>query len=403
MLRGLLLVFTLAAFPSRLPAAEPALKPVRVAYFAGWSVHDRNYQPADIPADLITHVNYAFAKISDAGEVALDDRAAAVEKSYPDDPSNLPAEGRGAFRQLRLLKQKHPHLKTLISVGGWTQSGKFSDVAATPEAREKFAASAVAFIVKHGFDGVDIDWEYPGGGGLAGNKSRKEDRQNFNLLLEALRRSLDARGKTDGGVHYLLTIAAPGGMRQIKQIEPDKIQAQVDWINIMAYDFAGSWSQRTGHHAALYPPKDATPDQRSHCADAAVAAYLQAGVPAEKLVLGVPFFGHGWAGVAAGNSNGFNQPHGPKPPKGKYGTGIFEYRELASNPPAGAARFFDSEAKVPWLFSPESGIFITYDDPQSLAIKASYVKEHKLRGVMIWELSGDSPDHALLKALAEKP
>src|SRR5205823_5679300 len=111
---------------------------------------------------------------------------------------------------LQKLKQKHPHLKTLISVGGWTLSGPFSDAALTEKSRSKLAKSCVAFMLRYGFDGVDIDWEYPGGGGLPGNKSRVEDRQNFTLLLAELRRQLDEQGKGDKK-HYLLTIAAPCG------------------------------------------------------------------------------------------------------------------------------------------------------------------------------------------------
>jgi chitinase len=380
----------------------PAKTGILVGYFPEWSVYDRNYHPADIPADLLTHVNYAFAKISDVGEVQVFDRFAAMEKNYPGDPTDLPADGHGAFRQLRVLKEKHPHLKSLISIGGWTLSGKFSDIAATAEAREKFAVSAVAFMRRHGFDGIDIDWEYPGGGGLAGNKSRKEDKQNFTLLLESLRGELSLWGKRDGGKHYLLTIAAPGGPQQIARIEPGKFHQHLDWINIMAYDFAGPWSERTAHHAALFPPKDANAEQRALCADAAVKAYLDAGVPAEKLVLGVPFFGHGWAGVPANDANGMNQPHGPKPPTAKFGEGQFDYRELASKPPAGAVRFFDPVAKSPWLFESKTGVVITFEDPESLALKAAYVRDRKLGGVMIWELSADSPDHALLNALAKR-
>ncbi len=387
-------------FATRSHAADSKAKtPVIVGYFAEWSVYDRNFHPADIAADLLTHVNYAFAKISDAGEVEVFDRYAAMEKTYPGDPADLPADGHGAFRQLRVLKEKHPHLKTLISIGGWTLSGKFSDIASTPEAREKFSKSAVAFMVRHGFDGVDIDWEYPGGGGLAGNKSRKEDTQNFTLLLDSLRKELDARGKADGGKHYLLAIAAPGGPQQISKIDPGKFQKSLDWINIMAYDFAGSWSQKTAHHAALFPPKDADAEQKKLCGDAAVKAFLDAGVPPGKLVLGVPFFGHGWSGVAAGDRNGFNQSHANKPPKARFEAGYFEYRELTAKPPADSQRFFDDAAKSPWYFSPKTGVFVTFEDPKSLSIKAAYVRERKLAGLMIWELSADSPDHSLLKAL----
>src|SRR5262249_14122871 len=160
-----------------------------------------------IPAAKLTHVNYAFAKIGPTGECALFDSYAAIDKFYPGDKWDA-GFLRGNFHQLQILKQKHPHLKTLISVGGWTLSGPFSDVALTPASRSKFAKSCVAFATKYGFNGVDIDWEYPVGGGLEGNKTRPEDKANYTLLLAELRQELDSQGKKDNK-HYLLTIAAP--------------------------------------------------------------------------------------------------------------------------------------------------------------------------------------------------
>lgn len=156
-------------------AKPPAPAPRLVGYFAEWA-DGRGYHVADIPADKLTHVNYAFAVIRD-GQCAARGRAA---------PEH--------FAQLRALKQKHPHLRTLISVGGWADSGPFSDAALTEASRSKFARSCAAFAATNGFDGVDIDWEYPGGGGLEKDKGRPEDTRNFTLLLAELRRALDDQG-----------------------------------------------------------------------------------------------------------------------------------------------------------------------------------------------------------------
>ena len=218
---------------------------------------------------------------------------------------------RGNFHQLQILKKKHPHLKTLISVGGWTQSGRFSDAALTEASRGKFARSCVAFLTRYGFDGVDVNWEYPCGGGMEGNKSRPADRENFTLLLAELRQQLDARGKADGR-HYLLTFAAPTGPKMIEGIELAKAGALVDWVNLMTYDFHGGWSPITNFNAPLYAsstdPSDEISRKRLNV-DAAVRAYRDGGVPEVKIVVGVPFYGRGWGGVKNVN-DGLYQPHG---------------------------------------------------------------------------------------------
>ena len=131
-----------------------------VAYYIEWGIYGRNYQPADMPLDSITHVNYAFANIGSDGRIAIGDPYAATEKLYPGDTWDQPYAG--TYNQLNnVLRAQHPHIKTLISVGGWTWSGKFSDVALTEESRSVFAESCLDFIRTYNFDGVDIDWEYP--------------------------------------------------------------------------------------------------------------------------------------------------------------------------------------------------------------------------------------------------
>ena len=185
----LLLLATLAA-------PEPRV----VAYYPEWAVYARKFDVASIPAAKLTHLVYAFARI-EGGEVNLFDSYAAIDKAYPGDTWDKGVL-RGNFNQLMKLKAKHKHLKTLIAIGGWTLSSPFSDAALTPASREKLAKSAVAFMLKYGFDGIDLDWEYPVGGGLAGNKNRPEDKANYPLLCAAIRKELDARKKGE-----LLTVA----------------------------------------------------------------------------------------------------------------------------------------------------------------------------------------------------
>jgi GH18 family chitinase/predicted carbohydrate-binding protein with CBM5 and CBM33 domain len=376
--------------------------PKIVGYFVEWGIYGRNYNVTDIPADKLNVINYAFADISPAGEVVIYDRWAAVEKAFPGDSwEQMP---RGNYNQLRKLKEKHPHLVTMISVGGWTLSGRFSDVALTAESREKFARSAVAFILEHGFDGVDIDWEYPVGGGLESNKVRPEDKRNYTLLLRELRRQLDARGVLDGRKYYL-SIASPGGDDKIRNLEPVGIAEACDWVNIMTYDFAGGWDKKTGHQAAMFSPdgRGATNPSTLWTVDGAVRQFLDAGVDPKKLVVGVPFYGRGWIGVPATNSGIGQLSTGL--PSGSYEAGIYDYKDLVAMTqaqPEVYPVFEDSKAEATFLYAPSAnGLWVSFDDTQIVQRKVDYIKDLGLGGAMFWELSGDTtdPSTSLLEVL----
>lgn len=381
-----------AAPPSDAPPPGPGDRRI-VAYFAAWAVYGRDYHVNEIPADLVTHINYAFANIGPEGDCVLGDPYADIDRFYPGDSWDTGAL-RGSFHQLQLLEEAHPHLTTLLSVGGWTWSGRFSDVALTDVSRQRFAQSCVDLALGYGFDGLDIDWEFPGGGGLEGNVSRPEDTQNFTLLLAALRAELDARAAADGRP-YELTIAAPCGPALYANIELAGIHPYLDAINLMAYDFHGGWDAVTGLHAALYAvPGDSAVGFNG---DAAVRAYLDAGVPAAKLVLGVPFYGRGWQGVGPTN-DGLGQPHSGLP-MGTWEAGVFDWHDLAANYLPSYPRHYSPDTVAPWLYSPTTGIFISYEDPESLAAKATYVLDSGLGGAMFWELSSDDVSSTLGRAL----
>lgn len=370
-----------------------------VAYYIEWGVYGRDYQPSDIPAEKITHLNYAFANIGDDGRIAIGDPYAAIDKSYPGDTWDQPY--RGTYNQINnVLKAAHPHLKTLISVGGWTWSGKFSDVALTEASRILFAESCVEFIRTYNFDGVDIDWEYPVCCGLSGNTYRPEDRENYTLLLEELRLQLDAAAVSDGR-EYLLTIAAAGGVDKLLNYDLAGIAEQCDWVNTMSYDFMGAWDLSiTGHHSPLY----ANPDNPSSNEDvrlrynaaSSVQIWLDAGVEPDKLVMGLPFYGRGWGGVG-GNDNGLFQAGSFVPPGtwddwSSGATGVNDFNEIEDLLSSGLyTRYWDDQAKVPWIYSASEhgGHFISYDDAESMQYKIDYVQDLNLGGVMFWEITGD--------------
>jgi chitinase len=391
-----LLLFTGLLTMPPASAQEPAYR--IVGYYTSWSIYARSYFVTDIPADKLTHINYAFANVSEEGECMVGDDWADTQYPYPDDPAD--ALYLGNFRQLNVLKEQYPHLKTLISVGGWTWSDHFSDAALTAESRAKLARSCVALMKQYGFDGLDIDWEYPVSVGANPSIGRPEDTENVTLLLAELRAQLDAQGDQDGGVHYLLTIAAPAGPSQYRRFQLDQIHAYLDWINVMAYDFHGGWDKITNFNAPLYATSgDSGPGDASLNVDAAMQAYLAAGIPADKLVVGVPFYGRGWSGVADVQNGLFQVADGVPP--GTWEPGAFDYEDLAANYLPTYTRYWSDEAQVPWLYNADQQIMITYDDPDSMQAKAAYVQREGLGGIMFWELSGDTSVHALVNALYE--
>lgn len=330
-----------------------------VGYYASWSAYN-GYTPLNIPAGKLTHVNYAFAKIGDDLKIAMGD-------SYID-PTN--------FAKLNELKKTYPQLKTLISIGGWEDSGKFSDAALTDASRTVFADSVVAFLKQYGFNGVDLDWEYPVSGGLSTNVRRAEDKTNFTLLLQKLREKLDAQGKLDGST-YLLSIAGGADTSYVRNTELSKIGAVVDFATIMTYDIHGSWDYYTDFCAPLYTPTGSSP-QYQWSVDAAVKAWTASGFPGSKLIMGVPFYGYLYHSVSGGN-NGLYQTF--------FGASSITYDNIVSNylSAPGYTKYVHNDAKVPWLFN--GSTFISYDDEQSIALKASYITQNQLGGAAIWELS----------------
>jgi len=382
LLAPLLMLYT----PSQAQDEPPGYRVV--GYYANWAVYS-GYDVTHIAADKLTHINYAFALISPEGEVVLGDEWADTQFPYPGDAENQPLKGN--FHQLNLLKEQNPGLQTLIAIGGWTGSAKFSDAALTAESRQRFAQSAVEFVTRYGFDGVDIDWEFPTGGGLAGNIERPEDAENFVLLLQTLREQLDAQGTRDGK-NYLLTIALPAAPNAYQPLDWERIHPLLDWVNVMAYDMNG-WKNVTDFNAPLYP---AAPESVGQIAiDPAITDLLAKNIPSDKLVMGLPFYGYAWNGVESAN-NGLYQLHTGRGVSAASGESTLTYRQIADLDSSGYTRFWDEVARVPWLYNADERVMISYDDAESIAAKAAYVREHQLGGLMIWELSLDTPNADLL-------
>jgi chitinase len=409
-----------------------SLEGQRMAYFAQWRIYS-GFFPRNVDtsgaADRLTTINYAFGNVSEDGrcfirnEAGVGDAFADFQRVYAagesvDGVADTSAQPlRGNFNQLRKLKAKHPQLKVLISLGGFTWSKFFSNAALTPESRRRFAQSCIDLYVKGNlprladdpsaggegagagvFDGIDVDWEYPAAEGAAGNVVRPEDTRNFTLLLAELRRQLGALGRADHR-QYLLTAAVPAGTDKIAKIEVGRIHTSLDWLNLLTYDFHGPWESTgpTQFHSNLFlSPDDPNPigsPVRVSVHDV-VNAYLDGGTPRNKVVVGVPAYGHGWTGVAAGSTNGLFQPAAGPASDPEFGAGTASYRTLerfAGQP------FRDAATRGFWKY--DGTTFWAYDDPGVLLDKASYVTARRLGGLYMWELSLDDEQATLVRTI----
>jgi len=348
-------------------ANQQASKPIIVGYVFP---QDAALTPGQIDPHSVTRINYAFANIKNGRLVT----------GFASDAQN--------FGYLAGLRKQNPALTVLVSVGGWLWSTNFSEVALTAESRRVFIDSVMDFIARYDLDGLDVDWEYPGMTG-SGHPFRSEDGRNFTLLLKELRERFD-RETLKSHRRLYLSIAAASGDDYLAHTEMKKVQAYVDTVNLMAYDYVEPGDEPlTGHHAPLFSNPA---DTRNYSDDASVRAFEQAGVPADKILLGVPFYGHVWGNVADRN-HGFLQPGKAVP------NAYAPYRVITGTMlNQGFVRYWDPIASAPYLYNSEKHMFVSYDDTESIAAKCRYVLAHKLGGVMFWEYSGD-PAGVLLKTI----
>ncbi|WP_372352710.1 chitinase C-terminal domain-containing protein [Streptomyces sp. KL116D] len=451
-----------------------------IGYFTGWRTGQDGtpaYLASDIPWDKVTHLNYAFAHV-DAGNrisVGADSaKNAATGMTWPGvagaemDP-DLPYKGH--FNLLTKFKKQHPNVKTLISVGGWAETGGYfgddgkrvdsggfysmatnADGSVNQAGIDTFADSAVAFVEKYGFNGVDIDYEYPTTMKDAGNpldQSLANARRaglvkGYAALMKTLREKLDRAGAADGK-HYLLSVAAPSSGYLLRGMETFQVQKYLDYVNIMSYDLHGAWNEYVGPNASLFDDgKDA------ELASAGVYStsqyggigylntdwayhYFRGSMPAGRINIGLPYYTRGFKNVQGGtaglwgrapatdcpagagltkcgdgavgidnlwhdlDTNGKEAPAGSNPmwhaknlEKGIVGDYVTTYGFPADTKLTGTyQRNYDSTLVAPWLWNSEKKVFLSTEDEQSVAAKADYVADRGIGGTMIWELAGD--------------
>jgi chitinase len=437
--------------------ANDAPSHVVTAYFADWDVYGRNYHVKDIPVNQINVLQYAFGNPTfdpSTGAVGCNilDPWADYQQPYTadiavngvaDDSANPDQHLYGSFNQLMELKAAHPNLKIEISLGGWTLSKWFSDLAATPQRRQAFVSACIDTFIKGNlpgnswppsaggegaaaglFDGIDLDWEYPtqlAGGNVDYGPA---DRHNATLLAAEFRKQLDAYGKVTGK-HYLLTAALPAASSGPKYYELSQISKYLDWDNVMTYDFNVPGGTVAAPDTLFgHDPRDPNANDWTWNTTGTVANYLLHGVPASKIVVGVPFYGNQYINVSSNSAHGLYgtfdntglDPNSLQPdqmPQPTYHDLVDVAGLLTANGHGanGYTAYWDAPAGEPYLSNPAgvhalaSGTITTptvivYSSPASIGERTVLVKALHLRGAMAWEISQDSDSHALIGALS---
>ncbi|WKV70307.1 glycoside hydrolase family 18 protein [Streptomyces sp. PCS3-D2] len=394
----------------------------KVGYFTQWGVYGRDFQVQDLDANgsagKLTHINYAFGNVSAEGRCFTGNvpgkADAWADYARPLDAANS-VDGvadtwdqplAGNFNQLRELKAKHPGLKVLISLGGWSWSTHFSDAALTPASRKALVASCIDLYIKGNlpqdgtrggagaaadvFDGIDLDWEWPGSAGDTDTKYRPEDKRNFTALVKEFRTQLDAYARSRKKARYELTAFVPTAPAKIDAgFDVRRIMRDLDFVNLQGYDFHVSGEPRTAQQSALYARDDFS-------VHGTVEAWKRRGAPAHKLVMGMPFYGQGWTGVVGGGDGMGRPATGPAP--ATWAAGYEDYKALKKLADSGAYQVHrDRRGGHAWLF--DGTTLWTYDDPRVLRVKTGYIREMGLGGAMFWSLDADTADGELMTAV----
>nr|WSX48314.1 glycoside hydrolase family 18 protein [Streptomyces sp. NBC_00974] len=395
----------------------------KVGYFTQWGVYGRDFQVQDLEkngsAGKLTHINYAFGNISADGKCFTGNIPGEAD-AWADYVRPLDAENSvdgvaddwvqplaGNFNQLRELKAKHPGLKVLLSLGGWSWSTHFSDAALTPASRKALVASCIDLYIKGNlpqdgtrggagaaaglFDGFDIDWEWPGSAGDADTTHRPEDKRNFAALVSKFRTQLDAyaRDRKRKSAYELSAFVPTAPAKIDAGFDVRRIMHDLDFVTLQGYDFHVSGEPKTSQQSALFARGDFS-------VDGTVDAWERRGAPARKLVMGMPFYGQGWTGVSGGG-DGMGQPAtGPAP--AAWASGYADYKELKQLADSRSYQLFrDRRNGHAWLF--DGSTLWTYDDPQVLRAKTRYIREEGLGGAMFWSLDADTADGELMTAV----
>jgi len=440
---ALLSLLALLACAASLLAGDPASKnKILAGFFEEWSIYYANYNIADLQsngvADRLSHFIYAFADVTATVSSPSTDTCTIADAWADFEDDGLPETGGiadvwplyGNFAEILKLKQLHPNLRTLISIGGASASNTqaFSTAASTQAGRQALASSCINMFITGNvgsdwngnitapglFDGIHIDWEFP----------TAADTLNFTLLLQEFRKQLDALGKTNGK-YYELSFDGPAGEQNYTNIELAKAARLVDFITVDGYNLNGTWENVANHASPLFDSRMDPEFGQGLCVSCTVNAYLDAGVPPSKYVMGVPLYGAGWTGIPNVNhglyqtstanpwtapvlmANGTGlcpDPNSPSPGCDTLLTaGAATYSTLSTLISNGYRRYFDPVSIATWLYDPATQTFWSYDDTFTAALKTVYVRTRMpggLGGNFVWALKDDDANGSMVKTLA---
>ncbi|KAI0889933.1 glycoside hydrolase family 18 protein [Annulohypoxylon maeteangense] len=340
-------------------------------YFTNWGVNS-GFHPQELPVSELTHILYAFADVDLDGTVKSSDPVVDLQKRYPDDSkSNRTQNVYGAVKQLFIHKKSNRNLKTLLSIGGWNYSPKFAAASATDAARHTFATSAVKLVTDWGFDGIDVDWEYP---------TNDIEKENYVKLLEACRHAFDRYTLLHGLRHrFTISVASPASPLNYEKFDLTAMNKYVDIWNLMAYDYSGSWDTVSGHQANVFEYKK-DPTAKKLSTDDAIDHYISRGIHPRKILMGMPLYGRSFEGTSGlGQNYSSVGEGGPQP-------GVWFYKDL---PKSGAKVIYDRVAKATYSYDPVAKELVSYDDIRSIDFKSEYIQWRDLGGAFFWEASGD--------------
>ncbi|MBU2280381.1 MAG: chitinase [Gammaproteobacteria bacterium] len=388
------------------------------AYFVEWGIYGRNYHAYDIPAKNLTHLFYGFIPVCGPNAslqrdnpqgysalqaqcqgkpnytVMVHDKWAALDKGYPNDKWDQPIKG--LFAEMYRLKKTNPHLKILPSVGGWTLSDPLYDIGTNATHRATFVASMVQFIKTYDFfDGIDIDWEFPGGGGANAALGSPQDGAGFVLLMRDLRQALDTLSQQTGR-SYQLTAAMSGGVPKLSQVDWESAHSYMDYINVMTYDYYGAWNSTLGHMTGLYP--NPSSPLSGFSAQEAVDHLLARQVPAGKITIGAAMYGRGWKNVSNVSANNPFSGSGGEGINGSWEKGIEDYKKIETQMMGGTngsgangfGLFWDDTGKASFVWNPATKTLVSFDTKRSVQAKGEFIRQRNLGGIFAWELDGDN-------------
>ena len=406
------------AASSAAPAAQAASfagsgGKVAIGFFTQWSIYSGFLEKnlvADGAASKLTEINYAFSSVSADGLCTSGDSWADYQRPFSaTEAVNGVADAAGQtlagnFNQLRELKAEFPKLKIVMTIGGWSWSGQFSQLASTAAGRQAFVNSCVdqylngnipglpAGAAKGIFDGLDIDWEYPNEPGN-NNPYGPQDTADFTALMQNFRTSVNAAGAANGEKYVLTADVSPNQYAAAQQLQLGQVAKSLDWYNLMTVDFHGAWENQSDFSSNLLPdPKDPQAANDKFSIVQSVQYYEQHGVPANKIAIEIPYYAHAWTGVA-NVDNGLYQSA-----TGAASTDQAAYNVVVNEP--GTVHVDPVTASI-WKYDPASQTFYTYDTPATIAAKGLYVDLAGLRGASVWSLDGDTANGALTNALAQ--